>query len=596
MRISWKIFGISLLVFLVMAVSAAFSIYKIFKINGELQVISKVFAPLSDEIAQVEIAALQQELHLERVEKLEAERRISDWQQVPEQQLGSVDASPQHPQQPGQMDHLNERIQLEIGAMEQRSAEVEALLARSKQRVATAQGATNSFEDRLELAALTPSLVALERQHANFHSHSLNLIRTSGLPENTRESLEEQLEAEEAQLAEAVDELRRQISEFTIKSIADAARHEQEALYASMTATVSAGILALLLSSAVIKGLLRPMRQLTEGTRRVSEGDLSVQVPRLTRDEVGDLTDRFNAMVEGLQSTQKIKDTFGQYLDPRVVSGLIGERPEAVAGEKKIISAYFSDLADFTTISEQFTPSGLVRVLNRYLDLMSVPITGRQGVIDKYIGDAIMAYWAPPFCEDGQQAGLAVETALENQLRMTSFQHELPDLTGLQKNLPRLRQRIGIATGEAVVGSIGSEQTKNYTVMGDTVNLGSRLEGANKLYGTSILVCERTRDMTHGIAFRLVDRIQVVGKTDASRVFTPLIGDDPKTPEICGLSEEAVDAYASRNWIKARSVFQKIADLDPTDTIAPIFSNRLDLIERNGVPDSWDGIWHMRSK
>ena len=197
---------------------------------------------------------------------------------------------------------------------------------------------------------------------------------------------------------------------------------EQQALYASIAATATAGLLALLLSSLVISGILRPMRALSSGAKRVEEGDFEIELKPLSKDEIGSLTRSFNTMVDGLRSTQRIKDTFGQYLDPRVVSGLIADQSDATAGQKKVVSVYFSDLADFTTISEQFTPAGLVRVLNRYLDLMSSEITAREGVIDKYIGDAIMAYWAQPFSDDGNQAALAVESALTNVHLMQQFQ------------------------------------------------------------------------------------------------------------------------------------------------------------------------------
>ncbi|WP_244327929.1 adenylate/guanylate cyclase domain-containing protein [Roseibium sp. RKSG952] len=598
MRISWKIFGVSLLVFLVMAASAVYSIYKISKINSELQAISGVFAPLTEDVTRIEIIALREELHLERIEKLEAELRGDRLEGLAEGKTADeVTASISN--KPGlsdRLEHLEERLKKELEVFEARSKEVSQLFIDSEDRVRGAQASSTSTEERLELAALLPSLISLELQHKNFHSHARNLIEAANMSPEMRESLEEQLEAQETQLTGAIEDVRSHVASYTSGAIRKAADHEQQALYATAIATVAAGILALLLSYAVISGILRPMRELAQGTRKVAEGDLSVKLTPLTRDEIGELTERFNSMVKGLQSTQKIKDTFGQYVDPRVVSGLIGEGPEAVAGEKKVVSAFFSDLANFTSISEQFTPASLVRMLNRYLDLMSLPITERQGVIDKYIGDSIMAFWAPPFCSEGDQATLAVQAAVDNVSRMPAFQEELPELTGLQKNLPALRQRIGIATGDAVVGSIGSSATKNYTVMGDTVNLGSRLEGANKIYGTSILVCERTRNMTSGVDFRLIDLLQVVGKTEPTLVYTPITGEVSNGTAIAELSEEALTAYADQRWKQAQDHFRSILDVLPGDSVAPVFLNRIELILRDGAPDNWDGVWHMHSK
>lgn len=601
MRISWKIFGVSLIVFAVMACASAFSIFKISEINAELHSISNVFAPLAHEITEIEVVALEEELHLERIEKLEAEMRADRLEAFSSGKSElEIDAQlEKHPELQARIRQIEVRLKAEMEIFEKRAATVRDLVKASEERVKSAQASARSTTDRLELAALFPSLVAVEAQHDNFHSHAVSLVTAASLAPETREKLEEQLEEEETKLTERLEALRERVSTFTDNAIRTAALHEQQALYAGIGATGAAGLLALLLSSLVISGILRPMRALASGAKRVENGDLEIRLEPQSSDEIGALTNSFNSMVDGLQSTQKIKDTFGQYLDPRVVSGLIGDRPDALVGEKKVVSAYFSDLADFTTISEQFTPSGLVRVLNRYLDMMSVPITDRQGVIDKYIGDAIMAFWAPPFCADGQQADLAVASALKNAGMMRVFQTELPDLTGLQKNLPAIHQRIGIATGDAVIGSIGSEKTKNYTIMGDTVNLGARLEGANKIYGTGILVCERTRNMASGFEFRAVDRIQVKGKTEPTSVYTPLCASVDITPDLRTLqesSEAALRAFALGDWDAARQSFESIRASSPDDTVASVFLNRLDLIATEGVPDNWDGVWHLTKK
>ncbi|MEP3428440.1 MAG: adenylate/guanylate cyclase domain-containing protein [Roseibium sp.] len=601
MRIAWKIFGISLIVFAVMASAAAFSIYKVYEINKELHMISNVYSPLRHEVAQIEVIALREELDLERAEKLEAELRADRLEALSiGKSKSEIDSAlEQSPELQKRIAHLEERLEDDLKVFEEHANTVEDLLHSAEIRVRNAQSTTSSIHDKLELAALFPTLVAIETQHSNFHNNALNLITSTDITTKTRERLEEQLESEAEKLTDRLDGLREHVTDFTDTAIETAALHEQQALYASIAATAAAGLLALFLSSLVISGILRPMRALSTGAKRVEEGDFEIELRPQSQDEIGALTTSFNTMVSGLRSTQKIKDTFGQYLDPRVVSGLIADQSDATAGEKKIVTAYFSDLANFTTISEQFTPSGLVRVLNRYLDLMSSEITGRQGVIDKYIGDAIMAFWAQPFCDDGQQATLAVKSALKNIELMTQFQKELPELTGLQKNLPTISQRIGIATGDAVIGSIGSEKTKNYTVMGDTVNLGARLEGANKIYGTQLLVCERTRDTAKGIEFRAVDRIQVKGKTEPTSVYTALANTEDMTDSLEKLqqkSELALTAFAEAQWNDAQQLYNEVLSISPDDQVARVFLNRLDLITTEGVPDNWDGVWHLNTK
>ena len=595
MRIAWKIFGISIIVLAVMTVASIYSIQKMSGINRELHVISNVFAPLSHDITRIEIVVLEEQVSLERIEKYQAELRAS--QTHP---LNAVEPAGGTAPNPSAHDlKLKNLLSRETAEMEGRNAEVERLLASAEQRVKDAQDTASDLAQRLELAGLLPRFVAIEAQHANFHSHASNLVTAAGLAPEVRETLEQQLSEEENKLTQRLDQLREHIAEFTSEAIATAARHEEQALIASVAATSAAGILALILSWIVISGILRPMRALSAGARKVEQGDFTVELTPRSSDEIGALTRSFNTMVDGLQSTQKIKDTFGQYVDPRVVSDLIGETEEATGGEKKVVTAYFSDLADFTTISEQFTPTALVRLLNRYLDLMSSEITERDGVIDKYIGDAVMAFWAQPFCPDGDQATLAVRSAMRNMELIAGFQSELPELTGLNRNIPALHQRIGIATGEAVIGSIGSEKTKNYTVMGDTVNLGARLEGANKIYGTQLLVCEKTRDMSSGIEFRAIDRILVKGRSEPTNAYTALCETGKLTEPLRDLqtrSEDALEAFRLADWEQARSLFQAIVSEFPDDPVAPVFLNRLEIIAAQGSPENWTGVWQLTSK
>lgn len=361
------------------------------------------------------------------------------------------------------------------------------------------------------------------------------------------------------------------------------------------------GDLALLLSGLVIRGMLRPLRRLMDGTNEVEAGDLSGEIVAGTRDEIGDLTRSFNTMVQELRKTEEIKDKFGQYVDPRVVSGLIGDpNMELVNGEKKVVSVFFADFAIFTGISERFTPGGLVKLINRYLAIMSEPVTRHHGLIDKYIGDAIMAFWALPFCTDGQQASLAVAAALEDSALIEQFRAELPDLMGLRKDLPDVGMRIGLATGEAVVGSIGSEKTKNYTVIGDTVNLGSRLEGANKLYGTDILVCKRTFDMASAaFEFRKIDDLIVVGKSEPVSIYEPLgaVGAVPD-PQIAYRDqfEDALAAFHAGDWSRAASGFIECRKANEGDRVTETYVRRLAFIKRNGAPADWDGVWRLDRK
>src|SRR5262249_45559440 len=161
---------------------------------------------------------------------------------------------------------------------------------------------------------------------------------------------------------------------------------------------------------------------------------LDIEVPVTSRDEVGELTAGFNAMVRELRAKARIRETFGRYLDPRIIEGLI-DRPDRLAGsgERREMTVFFCDMRGFTSLSEGMTPAGMVRIVNRYLALMSEPIRRNQGIIDKYMGDAIMAFWGPPFTSPQDQGRLACAAGLEQLAALQGFRAELPELTGFRR-------------------------------------------------------------------------------------------------------------------------------------------------------------------
>ncbi len=188
------------------------------------------------------------------------------------------------------------------------------------------------------------------------------------------------------------------------------------------------------------------------------------------------------------------------------------------------MTVLFCDLKGFTSLSEGMTPQGLVKVMNRYLSIMSIPIRTNRGIIDKYIGDGIMAYWGPPFVDEADHARFACLAALEMIDKVAVLRREIPELLGvLGTPMEKCDIRIGVATGEALVGSIGSDVMMSYTVMGDVVNLASRLEGANKAYGTRNLVSERTIAAAGAtVEVREIDRVVVAGHTHSEVIFEML--------------------------------------------------------------------------
>jgi PAS domain S-box-containing protein len=216
---------------------------------------------------------------------------------------------------------------------------------------------------------------------------------------------------------------------------------------------------------------------------------------------------------------KKVKRLFGEYLDPRIVDGILNGELET-DGIRQTMTVSFCDLESFTALGEALDASALIEFVNLYLAVMLPPIGLHGGVTDKYIGDAIMAFWGPPFTRSGDPAVEACHAALEQRGALSELRRRVADELRLPIDAERLDMRWGIATGDVVAGSIGPRQSRNYTVIGDRVNLASRLEGANKTLGSRILVCEETRRRAApDFVFRELDTIQVRGRVQRERVF-----------------------------------------------------------------------------
>lgn len=404
------------------------------------------------------------------------------------------------------------------------------------------------------------------------------------------------------------DEFNRKIEEIRQDMMAqvrsDAAvtmRDQQRAIIVSAIVTTLAAVLGLTFALFVSTGITRPVRRLLDGTRAVEAGRLDGSIDVTTRDEIGQLTAAFNNMVEQLRHKERLRETFGRYVDPRVVEGLIDPQSLAASnGERRVMTVLFCDMKGFTSLSEGMTPQGLVKVMNHYLSTMSGPIRSHRGIIDKYIGDAIMAYWGPPFTEHSEQARLACLAAVEMADRGKALRTELPELLGVRAVPSDCEVRIGIATGEVLVGSIGSEFMMSYTVMGDAVNLASRLENANKFYGSHSLASEAAI-MAAGDAVesREVDRLTVVGQTQPEAVFE-IIGRAGELTEqqriLLARYAEGLAAYRARHWDEARQAFQAALEAVPGDGPSMAMAQRVEKFQANPPPADWDGSWRLDQK
>jgi class 3 adenylate cyclase len=275
----------------------------------------------------------------------------------------------------------------------------------------------------------------------------------------------------------------------------------QELRRAVIQGALAGGLMSLLVGLLFARQLTRPLTALTQGVARVAGGDLSQTLPVRSRDELGRLTEAFNDMLQGLRQRDFIRDTFGRYVSPEVVQALL-ESPEGLrlGGEKRIITVLMSDLRGYTRFAEQGDPAWVMDVLNGYLARMTDIIVAHGGTVNEIMGDGIVAFFGAPVAHP-DHAERAAAAALAMQRAMTDI-----NASHAARGLPRFEMGIGLNTGEAVVGNIGSEQRAKYTVVGAAVNLAARVESAT--VGGQIFMSAGTRERIRDLA-EIADTISV---------------------------------------------------------------------------------------
>jgi adenylate cyclase len=459
-------------------------------------------------------------------------------------------------------------------------------------------------------AVLAPALARIDsrieavqsdyRRHLNEEIERLLPLLGAGNSKGIADGLA-RVDALRGELNLKLDGIRSEMLDVLRSDSAATLRNQHRVMLISVVLTALAALLGLVFATMVSTGMTRPVRRLLEGARAVEAGKLDETIVVTSTNEIGQLTAAFNRMVEQLRLKERIRQTFGKYVDPRIVESLI-DRPvlAAAEGQRRVMTILFCDMKGFSGVSEGMTPQGLVKVMNRYLSIMSEPIRTRRGIIDKYIGDAIMAYWGPPFVEEADQARLACLAALDMAGRIELLRAEIAELLGVRTAPIAFDLRVGIATGEALVGSIGPEFMMSYTVMGDTVNLASRLEAVNKIYGTRLLAIEATVTASAAdIEAREIDRVVVLGQSQPRAIFEVMGRKGELTPEqdiVRTRFAEALAAYRARSWDEARHAFLAAQEAAPSDGPSMTFLKRLDSLQAHPPGDGWDGAWRLDEK
>jgi class 3 adenylate cyclase len=570
--ISVKIFSIALGLLILMAVVTGLSALNLKRVNNEVLALADYYIPLEQRMGAVQSALRDELIQFYRLMQLLREKSTDVQTLGEERQLLGVKA-----------------------------AQVNQEAAEARQLIDRVVGSSTIEVNKERSAGLHKGLLDIVTAHNQLHdTMTLLLTETEQGNERSVRVVRDIVRKERASVDKKISDVTTELQETTRESAKKAESEEQRAIALNWTITTGASILGLVFAALITRNLVRPVKQLLIGTRAVEHGDLNVRVLVTTTDEIAVLTISFNNMVAELKQKEVIKETFGKYVDPRIVKGILEDQRFSHGGERRLMTVFFSDMEGFTSLGERLTPDGMVKILNQYFTLMSEQIREFNGIIDKYIGDAIMAFWGPPFTNGAEHASLACLSALEQYKKLNTLRQMLPDIMGLRKDLPTINLRMGIATGDVTVGSIGSEYSKSYTVIGDTVNLASRLEAVNKEYGTQMLISEETWKMAQdAIEARELDCIQVAGKSEPVRIFELLERKGQLNDKARSLRDhfaEGLALYRSQSWDLAQARFSECLKINPADRPSKLFIARLQHFREHPLSPDWDGVWRFQEK
>ena len=291
-----------------------------------------------------------------------------------------------------------------------------------------------------------------------------------------------------------------------------------------------------------------------------------------------------SAFLEERRKRAEVRRAFGHYVSPAVIEQMLAQ-PERLrlGGERREVTLLFSDLAGFTSISEKLEPEEVAEIMNFYLTEMAAIVIGENGTLDKFIGDAVMAFWNAPL-DDPDHALHACQAALKMQQAMQSVNEALRS-----KGMAALSMRIGLHTGMAVVGNMGSTDRFDYTAIGDSVNLAARLEGANKVYGTGILLSGSTAQALRGrLPLRHLDKVRLKGKSEAVEVLTPGVAPEG--------NDEAIAAWRAGNWDESERLWKEVLKAWSADAIAHLYLARIGAARQLPPEPGWDGAFTLDAK
>ena len=367
-----------------------------------------------------------------------------------------------------------------------------------------------------------------------------------------------------------------------------------------LLSAVLIGLVSILLAIYISGIVVQKIKRIIRSAEEVGRGNLEVEFEHGGSDEFGNLTVALNQMVSGLNEREKIKGILGSMIDPVVVSEAMKDLQALKRGSEKNITAFFSDVASFSNISEKLTSPQLADLLNEYLSAMTIILKDHEGVLDKYIGDAIVGIFNSPVdVED--HVYKAVIASIEMQKKLTELKAEW---TAKKKYIPEARQmtfRIGLNTGVAKVGFMGTDALASYTMMGDTVNLAARLEAAAKDYGVTILATDAVLEQVKGRIFaRRLDVVRVKGKNKPVTLYQIICRKGEETVQLADAVkryEQGLSAYLQKSWDAAIGFFREAQRVqNVADEACQLLIERCEAYKLNPPPADWDGVYTRTTK
>lgn len=356
------------------------------------------------------------------------------------------------------------------------------------------------------------------------------------------------------------------------------------------------GMLVLVVALALLaRNVTKPLQLLTQGARRIRSGDYGQTVDIPDRDEIGELAASFNAMASGLAEKERVRALLGKVVSPAIANELLGKHPE-LGGEERDVTVMFTDIHGFTTMAEGLPPQQVLALLNDYFTMLGGVIEQHHGVVDKYIGDAVMALFGAPL-PDPDAVPHAVAAALAVKPALVRLNEALA-----ARGLPPISMRIGIHHDRIVVGNMGSQERLNYTAIGDGVNLASRLENLCKPYGVDLIVSESVRITAPQFLYLPLDLVRVKGKQQPVRIYTVL----PPAIPAEGVHEAIrcfgafLQCWQAGDWTAAATALDAYAAA--ADGIEPLRNGLVALYRQRlqhfhtAPPRDWDGVYTFHDK